>query len=143
MGDDGPSSMSTKRRREKNALHDLPAMVCITAPTIGDATGMQIKVLPHSGMQPLRLELRVDIINYLSKVAVHQIENRVVVKNTKPKHQGSDDQEAGVSFESRRQAYRAKGPHGCKYFKVKDYADAKGEAVAWVRDSSVQETVPV
>ena len=134
-------STSTKRRRGQKGLHDLPPMVSVTAPTIGEVIGLQMKVLPHQGPHALWLELKPDIISYLSMASKYQIDHEVVAKKGKPKHKESHC-DAGVSFESRRQAYRAKGPKGCKYFKVSDYVDAKGEANTWLQASQELETMP-
>ena len=129
--DDDANSKSIKVDFNK-----LPSIIEIDAPTVGDAQGMRLKILPSKFHQPIWLELSIDVIEYLRKACWFQAEGDTISRN-RPQHKATDDN-IGVSWEERRQSFRARRVSGkCRYFSVKSYGDIESARLAaseWVDD---------
>ena len=117
-------------KRAKLNLADVPEVLTIKAPAYGAIAGISIHVLRGRKLEPIWLHMSEHVIDYLVSVIRYQIESADIHK-TNPKHQ--DVSETHVSWESRRQAYRARRPDGTtKYFKQTSYKDPKNSATNWV-----------
>ena len=122
---DDPQPVSKKIKLDKSAF---PDYIEIESPAVGDIGGMTMKVLPGVGNESLWLELLPEVIDYLVKVAKHE-----VATSTRTTRQNRQHALAGVSFEARRESYRGRRAGGeTKYFSSKKYADAAAAAAAWV-----------
>ena len=119
-----------RTKRAKINMHEVPEVLTIKAPAYGAISGMSMKVLRGRGSDPLWLHMSELVIDYLVSVMRFQIETSDI-HNTKPRHQ--DVMENHITWESRREAYRARRPDGTtKYFKTKSYSDPKNSAINWV-----------
>ena len=119
----------TPRKRAKLDLAALPSVLTVEAPTIGDAMGMPIQVLPDQPSKPLWLELSAPVIEYLMSAVAYQI-NNAGIHRARPQH--LDGAELGVTFEARRHAVRARKDSGHqKYFRVSELSAAVAAAEVW------------
>ena len=115
----------------------VPNVITITAPTIGEATGIPLQVLPKPG-RCLWLELSPESLDYLHSAAIHEITNGQRLCSRK-RHKDNHEAEVGVTWESRRSAFRGRRRSGrSKYFNTKDHdddEDARAAAIAWSKES--------
>lgn len=118
-------------KRKPVAFADLPKIVTIDAPTIDDAEGQPFQALTSTGGRSLWLELTPAAIDYLQIVCRAQVESKAIKKR---RQSAAAPCEPGVSYEKRRDAYRARRPgnNEQKYFRQRDYADAASSASGWL-----------
>ena len=129
LGLDDPATQPA-RKRTRAADRTWPDYVTITAPTIGPASSIDIRVLPALGSSPLWVELTPDIVGYLATTVSEQIEQGAI-KNRRP--QDTIIEGKGLNFDRGRRAVRARRADGKqRYFREQDYADATESASAWL-----------
>ena len=129
LGLDDPNTQPA-RKRTRAADRAWPDYVTITAPTIGPASSIDIRVLPALGSSPLWVELTPDIVGYLATTVSEQIEQGAI-KNRRP--QDTIIEGKGLNFDRGRRAVRARRADGKqRYFREQDYADATESASAWL-----------
>lgn len=123
LGLDDPQPPCKKFKIDPTAF---PDYLEIEAPPFPDIDGIKIKTLPAFGNATLWVELTSPVLEYLANVAKYQVATST---RSKRERQSSG---AGVSFESRRQSYRARRASGeCKYFSAKEYTDPSAAAADW------------
>ena len=127
-----------QRKKQKTKVSmpvDAPPIIEIVAPTIGSATEMKMNTLFRKKYEPIWLELTEAIIEYLVAAVDHQIVNESIDKS-RVQHQ-VDQVGDGVTYETRRKAWRARRPNGQqKYFLVARYEDAYTTASTWSQGTS-------
>lgn len=129
LDDDAPQPA---RKRTRAGDRAWPDYVTITAPTIGLASSIDMRVLPALGVSPLWVELTADIVGYLATTVSEQIEQGAI-KNRRS--QDTIIEGKGLNFDSRRLAVRARRADGKqKYFREQDYPDATESASAWLSE---------
>ena len=132
LDDDEPS---LKRKFKATDMAKLPEYITIDITNRMNMPNMKMNVLPDKFSQPLWLELSKANIEYLVNAVKHDLSN--------PQPSKVESRKAGVlahrvSFEKRRNAYRARrGNCRQRYFSSAD------EAAAWLAESESERPMPM
>lgn len=135
LGLDDPRPLPKKKKIDKSSF---PPVVEVIGPTVAHIEGIRIKVLPETAVQsPLWVHLTPTVAEYLAKVSRHQVETSE--RATRPRH-GNAEGVVGVSFDNRRDAFRARRGDGSqKYFSGKSHVDPAAAAAEWVAGNSQED----
>lgn len=135
LGLDDPRPPVKKKKIDKSMF---PPCVEVNGPTVAHIEGIRIKVISEVLVQsPLWVHLTPTVAEYLAKVARHQVETSE--RATRPR-QGNTEGGHGVTFDHRRDAFRARRSDGSqKYFSNKSHVDPAVVAAEWAAGNSQED----
>jgi hypothetical protein len=138
LGLDEPQPASKKHKIDKSTF---PLYIEIQGPAVEGVDAMAIKVLPEVGHAALWAELTPEVMDYLAKVAQHQIQTS---SRPKVERQSKTSGVKGMSFAASRGQYRARREDGTeRYFSCKMHTDPLAAAQEWVSGQARKEELSV